>query len=138
MARRKTKRPRSRKKYFSIYDGLVAYGNLSILTEGSLGTSPIGWFTGADNLGSTVKWSTEQGGLQTYVHGDSVISMKDMLSEPGLAFDKIQSNVMENWTGMLVNSIIFNVGANVLKKTMRTPIRKSNTMIRKLGMGVQI
>jgi hypothetical protein len=136
MARGKTKRRRSRKKYFSIYDGLVAYGNLSILTEGSLGTSPIGWFTGTENLSSSRKLTME--GYQTFVTGDSVISMKDMLSEPGLAFDKIQSNIMENWTGMLVNSIVFNVGANVLKKTMRTPIRKSNTMIRKLGMGVQI
>jgi len=70
--------------------------------------------------------------------GQEQISMKDMLNEPGQAMNTIMANTRANWVGMTTNAILFNVGAKVLKKAMRQPIRQANKLIRPLGMGVQI
>jgi hypothetical protein len=64
--------------------------------------------------------------------------MRDMLNEPGQSFSTITGNVRANAVGATVNAVLFNVGANVLKKAMKTPIRNSNKIIRQLNMGVQI
>ncbi len=139
MAKKKTKRRRS-KKYISIYDSAVAYGNLTILTEGTTGYSPIGWFTGKYDLVSNEygTWTSEGVVTTTQWKGEDQISMKDMLNEPGQAMNQIMLNTKANWIGMTTNAILFNVGAKVLKKAMRQPIREANRLIRPLGMGVQI
>ena len=136
MAKKKTKRRRS-KKYISVYDTAVAYGNLTILTEGTTGYSPIGWFKGEYDL----KLGESDLGIGMAVDtwkGQEQISMKDMLNEPGQAMNQIMANTKANWVGMTTNAILFNVGAKVLKKAMRQPIREANRLIRPLGMGVQI
>ncbi len=148
MARKKAKR-RRRKKYMSVYDLGVAYGNLSILSYGALGTSPIGWVTGQYDLASKTSGVYDSfgggfgnygvtSGTQTTISGADAISLRDMLNEPALAFDQITSNVKNHAVGMAVNAVIFNVGAGILKKAMRQPIRNANKLIRPLGMGVQI
>ena len=138
MARKKKKRT-YRKKYFSLWDAGVAYGNLSILTMGSLGTSPIGWITGKGDIGhkSQTGWTEGLVGTDVVVGGDE-ISLSDMLNEPAMSFDHIAANVKMNATGMAVNAIIFNTGAKVLRRALRQPINTSNRMIKQLGMGVKI
>ncbi len=138
MAKKKTTR-RRRKQYLSIYDAAVAYGNLHILTEMATGYGPIGWVTGDYDLKSISVGDSWHTGTQTLGWvGESQISMRDMLNEPNQAFDNIVGNVKKNAVGATVNAVIFNVGAKVLKSAMKTPIRNSNKIIRKLGMGVQI
>jgi len=137
MAKKKT-RTRRRKKYFSIYDAAVAYGNLHILTEMATGYGPIGWVAGDYDSKSRTIGDSWNAGTSMVWSGASQISMRDMLNEPGQAFSTITGNVKANAVGATVNAILFNVGANVLKKAMRTPIRNSNKIIRQLNMGVQI
>jgi len=140
MVKRKAKR--RRKKYDSLWSWGVAYGNLSILTRGSLGVGPIGFFTGEQDLTSTTK-SFYDSMLDTTsdvitISGGDVLSLGDVLSAPTLAWDQIQANVRLNAIPMATEAIIFNTGATVLRRVLRKPINQSNKMIRKLGMGVQI
>jgi hypothetical protein len=138
----KRKKGKRRRKYDSLWSWGVAYGNLSILTRGALGSGPIGFFTGEEDLTSSTK-SYYDTMLDTTsdvvtIHGGEVLSLADVLTEPTLAWDQIQSNVKTNAVGMATEAIIFNTGATVLRRLLRKPINQSNRMIRKLGMGVQI
>jgi len=138
MARRKTKRRRA-KQYFSLWDAGVAYGNMSILTRGSLGTSPIGFFTGEPDLEEV----TAKGFLDTptgamTLEGAEEISLGDIMTEPALAWGQVQANMKNNAMGMAFSAITFNLGAKVLRRALRQPINQSNRYIRKLGMGVKI
>ncbi len=142
MARRKKRSRRRSPKTISLYDAAVAYGNLTILTEGTVGTGPVGFFTGDYDLKSvstTVgdSWHGSQT-LTTSIVGASQISLRDMLNEPGMSFDQIQANVKANAVGMAMNAILFNAGAKVLKRAIRQPINQANRLIRPLGMGVRI
>jgi len=140
MARRKKQRRKS-PKTISIYDSAVAWGNLTILTEGSLGTGPIGFLTGdfdlAASKSSVSAWETGLGTIDT-LSGADQISARDLLNQPGMAFAQIQSNVKTNAMGMAFSAIVFNAGAKVLKRTMRQPINQANRLIRPLGLGVRI
>jgi len=142
MAKRKKTRRRS-PKTMSLYDAAVAYGNLTILTEGTFGTGPIGFITGDYDLmevttkSASDSWRTSQT-LTTTLEGTDQISMRDMLNEPALAFNQIQTNVKANAVGMTVNAIFFNAGARVLKRAIRQPINQANRFIRPLGLGVRI
>jgi len=138
----KRKKAKRRRKYDSLWSWGVAYGNLSILTRGGLGVGPIGFFTGEEDLSSTSK-SYYDSMLDTTsevvtISGGDALSLADVLTEPTLAWDVIQSNVKTNAIGMATEAIIFNTGATVLRRLLRKPINQSNRMIRKLGMGVQI
>jgi len=138
----KRKKAKRRRKYDSLWSWGVAYGNLSILTRGALGVGPIGFFTGEEDLSSTTK-SYYDSMLDTTsdvvtISGGDALSLADVLTEPTLAWDVIQSNVKSNSIGMATEAIIFNTGATVLRRLLRKPINQSNRMIRKLGMGVQI
>ena len=142
MAKKKRTRRRT-PKTMSLFDAAVAYGNLTILTEGTFGTGPIGFITGDYDLMEVTSrapsdsWRTSQA-LSTTVEGTDQISMRDMLNEPSLAFNQIQSNVKTNAVGMTVNAIFFNAGARVLKRAIRQPINQANRFIRPLGLGVRI
>ena len=142
MARRKTKRRRSRKKYFSLYDGAVAYGNLAILTSGALGVSPFGFISGEEDIGQKSVYSANESGwggsysMQTY--GGDAVTLRDFIASPSLSMESAMANASANAIPMATNAIFFNVGASVLKKVLKVPIRNSNRMIRKLGLGVQI
>jgi len=136
MAKKKVKR---RKKYDSLWQWGVAYGNLSILTRGGLGVGPIGFFTGEQDLTQVASKGFLDTPTGSYtIEGAEEISLGDVLSEPTLAWDQIQANVRMNAIPMATEAIIFNTGATVLRRLLRKPINQSNKMIRKLGMGVQI
>lgn len=142
MARRKTRSRRRTPKTISLYDAAVAYGNLTILTEGTVGSGPVGFFTGDFDLKSVStsigdSWGSHSSSMTT-ISGGQQISLRDMLNEPGMSFDQIQSNVKANAVGMAMNAILFNAGAKVLKRAIRQPINQANRLIRPLGMGVRI
>jgi len=138
MAKKKKGRRRS-PKTTSLYDLGVAYGNLTILTEGTLGTSPWGVVTGATDLSS--RTSGAMGGRDTsmIISGGSSLSLGDLLTEPGLAFSQIQQNISDNWLPMGIAAVTFNAGARIFKRTMRQPINTVNRVIFKpLRLGVRI
>jgi hypothetical protein len=135
MAKKKKTRRRT-PKTMSLYDAAVAWGNLTILTEGTVGTGPIGFFTGEFDLKQTAY--TEHAQTSMILSGQDQISMRDMLNEPGLSFAQIQSNVKANAVGIATNAILFNAGARILKRAIRQPINQANRLIRPMGLGVRI
>ena len=140
MARKKSKRRRA-KKYFSLWNAGVAYGNLSILTHGTLGgVGPIEFFTGITDLTSTTKsqyLGAELGNvMSTTISGGTELSLGDVLTEPTTAWDIIHVKI--NAVGMATEAIIFNTSATVLRRLLRAPINSANRLIRPLGLGVKI
>ena len=139
MARRKSKSRRRRSpKTISLYNMAVAYGNLAILTEGTLGTSPYGAITGGADLGYKSVSDVGLGATTMTLSGAGVISLGDILTEPSLAMNTIMQNAKSNAVPMAIGAITFNAGAKIFRKTMAKPFREANKLIRPLGLGVRL
>ncbi len=59
--------------------------------------------------------------------GLSQISLGDILQNPQQAMPQIQSNLMNNWQGILVGSFMTAFAFKTVKKVLRGPISKVNT-----------
>ena len=139
MPRRKKSKRRRSPKTISLYSMAVGYGNLAILTEGTLGTSPYGALTGATDLGyrSNIV-DVGLGATSTSMVGSAQISLGDILSEPSMAMNQIMSNAQANAIPMAIGAITFNTGARIFKKVMAKPFREANKLIKPLGLGVRL
>ena len=105
----------------------VAYGNLTILTQGILGTSPYGAIMqGADTYDSSGAMTT----------GSEAVSLGDILQNPSQAFASMNANISA--ASMMIQAITFNAGAKIFRKVMSKPFREANKVIRPLGLGVQL
>ena len=139
MARRKAKSRRRRSpKTISLYNMAVAYGNLAILTEGTLGTSPYGAITGTADLGYKSIADAGLGASSMVLSGAGVISLGDILQEPSLAMNTIMANAQANAVPMAIGAITFNTGAKIFRKVMRKPFAEANKFIKPLGLGVRL
>jgi len=140
MARRKGKAKRRRsKKYFNLYDFAVAYGNLAIITQGTLGSGPVEAVTGSYDIGmKSVSDPGLRGSQQLAMVGASQISLADIMNAPSLSFDQITQNARSNAVPMALAAVTFNVGAGVFKKIMRKPFTQANKLIAPLGLNVRI
>jgi len=140
MARRKTKRRRSRKKFINLYDMAVAYGNLSIITQGTLGTGPVEAVTGAYDIGytRTADVGLGRGSQMLALTGATQISLADIMNAPTLSFQQIMDNAQANAVPMLFAATTFNIGARIFKKVMRRPFSQANKLIKPLGLDVRI
>ena len=142
MARRKTKRRRSRKKFINLYDMAVAYGNLAIITQGTLGSGPVEALTGSYDIGYT-KTSLGMGTFgrdqqSLALTGATQISLADIMNAPTLSFQQIMDNAQANAVPMLFAATTFNIGARIFKKVMRRPFSQANKLIKPLGLDVRI
>ena len=144
MARRKTKRKRSRPKVFSVLDAVQAYAFANLLTMGSTGTSPIEFVTGKYDLGTNTTTTYDVGlgvssGMTTALVGATAISLSDIINQPTLAFDQIQSNVRQNWQAMAIGAVATQVSFKLFRKLMRQPINNVNrTIMKPLGIGIKL
>jgi len=141
MARRKTKRRRSRKKFINLYDMAVAYGNLSIITMGTLGSGPVEAVTGAYDIGYTrtqADVGLGRGSQMLALTGATQISLADIMNAPTLSFQQIMDNAQANAVPMLFAATTFNIGARIFKKVMRRPFSQANKLIKPLGLDVRI
>jgi len=140
MARRKTKRRRSRKKFINLYDMAVAYGNLSIITMGTLGSGPVEAVTGAYDIGysRTADVGLGRGSQMLALTGATQISLADIMNAPTLSFQQIMDNAQANAVPMLFAATTFNIGARIFKKVMRRPFTQANKLIKPLGLDVRI
>ena len=140
MPRRKKSRRRRSPKTISLYNMAVAYGNLAILTEGTLGTSPYGAVTGAADIGykTGTGFSLDSPAGTTQIVGAQQISLGDILSNPSLAMAQIMNNAQSNAVPMAIGAITFNTGAKIFRKVMAKPFREANKFIRPLGLGVRL
>ena len=116
----------------------VAYGNLAILTEGTLGTSPYGAVTGGADLGYKAISDAGLGTASMTLSGAGVISLGDILTEPSLAMNTIMANARSNAVPMAIGAITFNTGAKIFRKVMRKPFAEANKFIKPLGLGVRL
>ena len=140
MARRKTKRRRSRKKFINLYDMAVAYGNLSIITQGTLGSGPVEALTGKYDIGytRTVDIGLGRESQMLALTGATQISLADIMNAPTLSFQQIMDNAQANAVPMLFAATTFNIGARIFKKVMRRPFTQANKLIKPLGLDVRI
>ena len=139
MARRRAKKSRRRSpKTISLYNMAVGYGNLAILTEGTMGTSPYGVITGSTDLGYKSVADAGLGVTTMTLSGAGVISLGDILNEPSLAMNTIMQNARSNAVPMAIGAITFNAGAKIFRKTMAKPFREANKLIKPLGLGVRL
>ena len=140
MARRRKARRRRSKKYINLYDMAVAYGNLAIITQGTLGSGPVEALTGSYDIGYTRTGDVGlgRGSQQLTMTGAAQISLADIMNSPTLSFQQIMANAEANAMPMALSAITFNVGAKVFKKVMRKPFTQANKLIAPLGLDVRI
>ena len=140
MARRKKATRRRRKPALNLYDMAVAYGNLNIITQATLGSGPIEALSGAYDIGytRTVDAGLGRGSQMLAVTGASQISLADVMNAPSMSFDAVMSNARSNAVPAALAAISFNIGASVFKKIMRKPFNQANKLIKPLGLNVRI
>ena len=146
MARRKSKRRRSRKS-FSILNGLEALAYATIMTEGIAGTSPWGFITGDADLkgtfqGQFLQMSSGNGGGngELEVTGAGEISLGDLATNPGTALTQMGMNFQGNLLPMAIAGFTTSIGFKVGKRLLRGPISSVNRNIIKpaLGAGIRL
>jgi hypothetical protein len=141
MARRKKASRRRSPRSVSLLNVAESYAYANILTSGLMGTSPVGFVTGATDLG--YKMTSVGIGMrpeQTLsVVGSEAISLGDIVSSPDQAFGIVQSNFMNNYQQMAVQSIGVGIGFKLGKRLLRRPISNVNRNIFKpLGAGFKL
>lgn len=138
MAKRKSKRRRSRKS-FSVLNALEAYVYATILTEGVAGTSPLGLITGSTDLKTTVTTGGVGRG-DMVISGQGEISLGDIMSEPSIALDTMAANFQNNLAPMAIAAFTTSMTFRIGKRILRRPISNINRNIMKpaLGAGIKL
>ena len=140
MARRRKSSPRRRSRSVSLLNVAESYAYANILTSGLMGTTPVGFITGASDLG--YKTPSVGAGLamaSPIMVGGESLSLGDIVSSPEMAFSVMQSNAMNNWQSMIVRSAGINIGFRLGKRLLRRPISSVNRQIFKpLGAGFKL
>jgi hypothetical protein len=105
-----------------------------------MGTTPVGFITGATDLGYKSS-NVGAGSLMAspvMVGGDS-ISLGDIVSAPDAAFGVVQNNFMNNYQSMAISSIGGGLSVRLGKRLLRRPISNVNRNIFKpLGAGFKL
>jgi len=140
MARRKKATRRRKKPALNLYDMAVAYGNLNIITQATLGSGPIEALSGAYDIGytRTADVGLGRGSQMLAVTGASQISLADIMNAPAMSFEAVMTNARASAVPAALAAISFNIGASVFKKIMRKPFNQANKLIRPLGLNVRI
>ena len=148
MARRKSKRRRSRKS-FSLINGLEARVYASILTEGTAGTGVWGFITGKPDLTGgaplfTKQFTDDNGGSTGSGSGDLTgageISISDIATNPSTALAVMAANFQANLLPMAIAGFTTSIGFRIGKRLLRMPISSVNRNIIKpaLGSGIRL
>jgi hypothetical protein len=141
MARRKKASRRRSPRAVSLLNVAESYAYANVLTSGLMGTTPVGFVTGATDLGMKMV-PDRVGGYDTssmVMSGGDSISLGDIVSAPDAAFGIVQSNFMNNYQAMAVQSIGIGLSFRLGKRLLRRPISNVNRNIFKpLGAGFKL
>ena len=141
MARRKKASRRRSPRAVSLLNVAESYAYANVLTSGLMGTTPVGFVTGATDLGMKVI-PDRVGGYDTssmVMTGGDAISLGDIVSAPDQAFGIVQNNFMNNYQAMAVQSIGIGLSFRLGKRLLRRPISNVNRNIFKpLGAGFKL
>lgn len=140
MARRKAKRKTRRSpKMFSVINALEAYTYASILSTGIMGNTPYGFLTGQSDIKQVSVSEYGIGGDSLVTYGAESLSLSELVQHPDIAFSSMQSNFMQNYQAMAINSLMTSIGFRFGKRLLRRPISNVNRNIMKpLGIGVKL
>ena len=141
MARRKKASRRRSPRVVSLLNVAESYAYANVLTSGLMGTTPVGFVTGATDLGmKTVSDSIGGYNASSMVAvGGGSISLGDIVSQPDQAFGIVQSNFMNNYQNMAVQSLAVGIGFKLGSRLLRRPISNVNRNIFKpLGAGFKL
>jgi len=132
--RKKAKR-RSRPRGFRLLSGLESLAYASILSQGLMGTSVVGLFSGQADLRLPV--STYTGPMQ-YSNADGAITLTEIINSPDLAMMAVMDNAKANIVPMAMASIATGVSFRILKSVLRRPLSnvQRNLINPFLGKGV--
>ena len=136
MARRRTKaKRRSRPRGFRVLAALESLSYASILSQGLMGTSVVGVFTGQTDLRAPVASYT---GTMQYSNKDGAITLSEIMNTPDLALMAVMDNAKANLIPMVVASAGTAVSFRVLKSVLRRPLGnvQRNLINPILGKGV--
>jgi hypothetical protein len=140
MARRRKSSPRRRSRSVSLLNVAESYAYANILTSGLMGTTPVGFITGASDLGYKTPY-VGAGSLMAspVMVGGDAISLGDIVSAPDAAFGVVQNNFMNNYQSMAIQSIGVGLSFRLGKRLLRRPISNVNRNIFKpLGAGFKL
>jgi len=139
MARRRKSSPRRRSRATSLLNVAESYAYANVLSQGLMGTSPVGFVTGATDLGMKTGYGGAGVGMVTMEVGGGQISLGDIVSAPDQAFGIVQNNFMNNYQAMAVQSLGIGIGFRLGKRLLRVPIANVNRNIFKpLGAGFKL
>ena len=141
MARRKKASRRRRSRAVSLLNVAESYAYANIMTQGIMGTSPMGFITGEGDAGMVTSkpLSIYDRPTSTYSNPDGAISLSDLLSQPEGSFAAMQTGFKANYQMMAVNSILTGITFRVGKRLLRRPINNVNRNIFKpLGAGFKL
>ena len=140
MARRKKASRRRSPRAVSLLNVAESYAYANIMTQGIMGTSPMGFVTGE---GDATMLSVYDSGLDTssmtYKNPDGAVSLSDIISSPEGSFAAMQAGFKANYQTMAVNSILTGITFRVGKRLLRRPISNVNRNVFKpLGAGFKL
>ena len=139
MARKRKSSPRRRSRSVSLLNVAESYAYANVLTGGLMGTSPVGFITGATDLGMKTGYSAGTAGMVTMEVGGGQISLGDIVSAPDQAFGIVQNNFMNNYQQMAIQSLGIGISFRLGKRLLRRPISNVNKNIFKpLGAGFKL
>ena len=129
--RKKAKR-RSRPRGFRVLSGLESLAYASILSQGLMGTSVIGLFTGKQDIRLPMNDQVQ------YVNKDGAITLSEIIATPDLALMAVMDNAKANILPMTMASIATGVSFRILKSVLRKPLRniQNNLVNPFVGKGV--
>ena len=133
MARRKAKaKRRSRPRGFRVLSGLESLAYASILSQGLMGTSVVGLFTGQADIRAPMNAQAQ------YVNKDGAITLSEIIATPDLALMAVMDNAKANIVPMAMASIATGVSFRILKSVLRRPLSnvQRNLINPFLGKGV--
>lgn len=117
MARRRTKaKRRSRPRGFRLLSGLESLAYASILSQGLMGTSVVGLFTGEADIRPPMNTQVQ------YVNKDGAITLSEIVQTPDLALMAVMDNAKANIVPMALASIATGVSFRILKSVLRRPL----------------
>lgn len=137
---RKSKIRRIRKAAFNISRFAENYVQAEILVRGTTGGGLMSFVTGNQDLSSNeVSVSVGTAGVPDYSkiivsNPDGVISLKDVVAEPGLALQAMYTNGAANLIPMAVQSITTRVGFRLFR-TLMSPQRRAMNELAKQVLG---
>jgi hypothetical protein len=147
MARKRKSSRRRSPKMVSLLNVAESYAYANTLTSGLMGTTPVGFITGDQDLTTGTRRVSATGMVDTgsyimeaYVDNpDGAISLRDIVSQPDASFATVQTNFMNNYQAMAVQAATIGIGFRLGKRLLRRPISNVNRNIFKpLGAGFKL